>query len=255
MKKQIICTILLTIILLLFQSSFSCASSLGSIISGADNFIQAGTGNPTIADSEIKNLSNTIYNILLTIGTILAVIIGAVLGIQFMVGSVEQKSKIKEALIPYFVGCAVIFGAFGIWKLAVSIGKNLSLTQEEIAAQVAEQQRIEQNREKSINAQIITNYLQSKGLNTIAYGIDISDYTDSGLESLWRRYIAEKRPAMMGKSFSNVEEILRQGFTDDQKKIYYACEAKGLVANGTFELITDKQRSMNPNNKVLIEEE
>lgn len=126
MKKRIAFTIILTLILLLFQYSCSFASSLSSIISGADGFISAGTGESPISDDSLKTLSNNIYNILLILGTVIAVIIGAILGIQFMVGSVEQKSKIKEALIPYFAGCAVIFGAFGIWKLAVNIGSGLS---------------------------------------------------------------------------------------------------------------------------------
>lgn len=38
-----------------------------------------------------------------------------------MLGGIEEQAKIKETLIPYIVGCIVIFGAFGIWKLAVSI--------------------------------------------------------------------------------------------------------------------------------------
>ena len=38
-----------------------------------------------------------------------------------MAGSVEQKAKVKDSLVPYIVGCTVIFGAFGIWKLVVTI--------------------------------------------------------------------------------------------------------------------------------------
>ena len=51
----------------------------------------------------------------------MAVIIGMVIGIQFMTASVEEKAKIKESLVPYVVGCVVVFGAFGIWKLAVTV--------------------------------------------------------------------------------------------------------------------------------------
>ena len=54
-------------------------------------------------------------------GLILAIIIGMVLGIQFMIGSIEQKAKVKDSLVPYIVGCVVIFGAFGIWKLVLTI--------------------------------------------------------------------------------------------------------------------------------------
>ena len=74
-----------------------------------------------IAQSDTKTLSNNVYNILLFIGLAIAIIIGLVLGIQFMVGSVDQKAKVKDSLIPYIVGCIVIFGAFGIWKLVVTI--------------------------------------------------------------------------------------------------------------------------------------
>ena len=47
------------------------------------------------------------------------------LGIQFMVGSVDQKAKVKDSLIPYIVGCFVIFGAFGIWKIVLTILENV----------------------------------------------------------------------------------------------------------------------------------
>ena len=36
-------------------------------------------------------------------------------------GSVSEKANVKETLIPYIAGCIVIFGAFGIWKLVVTI--------------------------------------------------------------------------------------------------------------------------------------
>ena len=38
-----------------------------------------------------------------------------------MWGSIEQQVKAKEMLMPYAVGCVVIFGAFGIWKICVTI--------------------------------------------------------------------------------------------------------------------------------------
>ena len=70
-------------------------------------------------------MSNNVYNILLFIGLAIAIIIGLVLGIQFMVGSVEQKAKVKDSLLPYIIGCIVIFGAFGIWKLVLTILENI----------------------------------------------------------------------------------------------------------------------------------
>lgn len=45
-----------------------------------------------------------------------------------MVASAEDKAKVKEALIPYVIGCAVIFGAFTIWSIAVNLGQNITGT-------------------------------------------------------------------------------------------------------------------------------
>ena len=95
-------------------------TTIGTIISGADDFLNMGDSN-VLPEDNIQEMSNIIYNTLLIIGIIIAVIVGLFLGIQFVTGSVEQKSKIKESLIAYIVGCVVIFGAFGIWKLVVTV--------------------------------------------------------------------------------------------------------------------------------------
>lgn len=71
--------------------------------------------------TEVKALSDSIYNTLFAIGMVAAVAVGIFLGIQIMMASVEEQAKYKELLIPYFIGCIVIFGAFGIWKIAVTI--------------------------------------------------------------------------------------------------------------------------------------
>ncbi|MCI8759948.1 MAG: hypothetical protein HFJ34_02290 [Clostridia bacterium] len=87
---------------------------------GAQDFLKEGQNNQ-INEPELKKMSDFLFNLLLAIAMVVAVIVGMVIGIQFMVVSVEEKAKVKESLLPYFVGCGVVFGAFGIWKLAVTI--------------------------------------------------------------------------------------------------------------------------------------
>lgn len=70
---------------------------------------------------DIKPIINKIYNIIFVLGVAITVIIGGVLGIKFMTSSVEGKAKIKESIIPYMAGCVAIYGALGIWKLAINI--------------------------------------------------------------------------------------------------------------------------------------
>ena len=108
------------------DSGSSSESSLSDVISGGDSFIQAGKdGSAKIDKGSLQNASSSIYNILLICGMIVAVLIGAILGIKFMIGSVEEKAEIKAALVPFVIGCIVVFGAFGIWKIVVTVGNNL----------------------------------------------------------------------------------------------------------------------------------
>lgn len=107
------------------KQDYSSDTSLSDVISGGDSFIDAGKdGSAKIDKGSLQNASSSIYNILLICGVIIAVLIGSIMGIKFMIGSVEEKAEIKAALIPFVIGCIVVFGAFGIWKILVTIGNN-----------------------------------------------------------------------------------------------------------------------------------
>ncbi len=99
--------------------------TVDEVMTGADNFLRSGSNEIVIKEIELQKTSNFIFNLLLSFAIIAAVIIGMIIGIQFMMAGVEEKAKIKESLMPYFVGCVVVFGAFGIWKLAVTIVSKL----------------------------------------------------------------------------------------------------------------------------------
>ena len=107
------------------KQDYSSDTSLSDVISGGDSFIDAGKdGSAKIDKGSLQNASSSIYNILLICGVIIAVLIGSIMGIKFMIGSVEEKAEIKAALVPFAIGCIVVFGAFGIWKIVVTIGNN-----------------------------------------------------------------------------------------------------------------------------------
>ena len=118
-----ICLILF-IFIMIFSVYPSSSNAAGEIISSGDNFLNVGN-EEVLNQQAIKSLSSDLYNIMLGIGIVVAVMVGAVLGIKFMTGSIEAQAKVKESLIPFVVGCIVVFGAFGIWKLVVTIGNNL----------------------------------------------------------------------------------------------------------------------------------
>lgn len=125
MIKKVTITLIMTILLcmLFFPHNIVQATSISNILGGADNFVNQGKtdADNTLDMEALNNASDLVYNTLLILGTCLAVIIAVVLGIQFITGSVEQKVKVKESLIPFVIGCVVIFGAFGIWRLVIVI--------------------------------------------------------------------------------------------------------------------------------------
>ncbi|MBO5479183.1 MAG: hypothetical protein J6A04_05760 [Clostridia bacterium] len=100
-------------------STSSASHTPDEIVKEAENFLNKGNGTATIDGQNLKDASSTLYNILLSIGIFLAVGIGMYLGVKFMVSTAEDKAKVKEALIPYIVGCVVIFTAFIVWRMAI----------------------------------------------------------------------------------------------------------------------------------------
>lgn len=127
-KKMIFVMVVIIILFVGFNMSYTEAQAtdtVDEVMTGADNFLRSGSNEIVIKEIELQKTSNFIFNLLLSFAIIAAVIIGMIIGIQFMMAGVEEKAKIKESLMPYFVGCVVVFGAFGIWKLAVTIVSKL----------------------------------------------------------------------------------------------------------------------------------
>lgn len=114
------------LVLQFLYTSNSYASMWGDIWSTGQNFIEDGKNEGAAINSNVlKETQNDIYNLLLALAVALMVIVGAILGIVYMFGSIEQQVKVKETLIAYVIGCIVIFSTFGIWRLVVSIISNI----------------------------------------------------------------------------------------------------------------------------------
>lgn len=94
--------------------------SFASWVDDAQKFLEANNGTAKVNEPGLKIASDSIYNLLSSIGMIVSVVVGIILGITFMMASAENKAKVKEALVPYIVGCIIVFGAFGIWKILVN---------------------------------------------------------------------------------------------------------------------------------------
>lgn len=124
--NRIIGKILLVIIMftIFMCSQVSAADSVDKIFSDAKSFISddsSGSSDIPVKTENIQKISKVISSILLAISIIVAFITITLMGINFMIQSTEEKAKVKEALIPFCIGAIVSFGAFGIWKIAVTL--------------------------------------------------------------------------------------------------------------------------------------
>lgn len=121
-KKLLINIMVIFIILFNLFIPNAYAGPLQDIMNRAEGFVNNGeNGGNVINNDALKEGSNTLYNVLLVIGIAVAFIWGIVLGIQFITGSLGEKTDVKKNLIVYIIGCIIIFGAFGIWKLLLQL--------------------------------------------------------------------------------------------------------------------------------------
>ena len=126
-KKLLINIMVIFIILFNLFIPNAYAGPFQDIMNRAEGFVNNGeNGGNVINDNALKEGSNTLYNVLLVIGIAVAFIWGIVLGIQFVTGSLGEKADVKKNLIVYLIGCIIIFGAFGIWRLLLQLLQTLA---------------------------------------------------------------------------------------------------------------------------------
>ena len=130
MKKMLFKICLITLLVLcslsLYSTTCMADSSLDDIMSNGNSFLNAGSESSTMIDqNDLKSLSNFISGVLLTIAIGVTVITGAIMGLNFITQSIEEKAKVKESMVPWINGIIVSFGAFTIWEVAVNLFQSL----------------------------------------------------------------------------------------------------------------------------------
>lgn len=123
MKKtlKLVATIFMAIILVTTCSQFAYATDdagSGSLSGLIDNI----NPNTTTADaSGLTNLAGNVIGLIQIASAVLAVILVAVFGFKFIMGSANEKADYQKSFIPLIVGVVVVFSATSIAKLLFSI--------------------------------------------------------------------------------------------------------------------------------------
>lgn len=99
--------------------------SICSNVFAAINIDNIKSDKDTDADAKIESIGSTILSVVTSIGMVLAIVVVAVLGIKYMMGSTEEKAEYKKTMIPYLVGAILVFGACAIGEAVIDMGQSL----------------------------------------------------------------------------------------------------------------------------------
>ena len=80
-------------------------------------------GNSSIGTGSIETAGKRIVSIISSIGVVISVVVIAVLGIKYMLGSIEERAEYKRTLMPYFIGAILVFGASTIAQIVYQLVK------------------------------------------------------------------------------------------------------------------------------------
>ncbi len=81
-------------------------------------------GNVSDADS-LRDMGNIIIGIVQFVGSAVSVLALIVIGIKYMMGSLEEKAQYKETMKPYIVGAILVFGISNIVGIIASIAESI----------------------------------------------------------------------------------------------------------------------------------
>ena len=70
-------------------------------------------------------IGNSIIGTITVVASIISVIALIILGIKYMLGSVEERAEYKKVLWPYFVGAIMVFGITNIINLVINLVGNI----------------------------------------------------------------------------------------------------------------------------------
>ena len=79
----------------------------------------------TNPSNEFDNVGNSVIKVLSTIGAIVSVATIIILGIKYMMGSLEERAEYKKSMLPYVIGSVFVFAASIIAQIIYDIAIGL----------------------------------------------------------------------------------------------------------------------------------
>lgn len=120
--KLSIIAIIFLILIIFCIPTYSMA--IGNPIDNPNSYKPGGIS--SVDSDKIVNKVNPILGAITVIGIVVSVITLTILGIKYMIGSVEEKAEYKKSMIPYIIGIVLLLAA------STAVGLIAKLTQDVI---------------------------------------------------------------------------------------------------------------------------
>lgn len=123
---KIVFIILISLMIsLMLNNEVRADLSPGSIVSSQNSIEIPGEINDTLTNAE---------KLIKTLGTIIAVGTLMIIGIKYMMGSIEERANYKASMFPWIVGAILLFGATMIYEPMKSILQDSSTKMEDVTS-------------------------------------------------------------------------------------------------------------------------
>lgn len=112
-KKKILIQIIMLImmIVLLIPNQARAGQGTQSYIVNPNDFNPNANGGIKQNDiNTVTRMVKPVVNVIAIIGTIASVVTLMLIGLKYMMGSVEEKAEYKKTMIPYLIGVIILFG-------------------------------------------------------------------------------------------------------------------------------------------------
>jgi len=121
-RRSIVIILLLFITIGLFIPIYVNAATDLVGIGDLDKYKLNGS-NPT---TYFNGMINSIVFVIRTIASIISVVVLIVIGIKYMIGSIEEKAEYKKTMVPYLIGSILVFGITNILGVIYNVAINLN---------------------------------------------------------------------------------------------------------------------------------
>lgn len=103
MKKKSCILLIILLLLILVVNNFSYADK---VIEEKDfnKFVNSSTASSV----KLIDMSGRIVGAISTIGTVVSVVALVIIGMKYMLGSIDEKAEYKKVLLPYFIGAILV---------------------------------------------------------------------------------------------------------------------------------------------------